>query len=173
MLAGDSVTLHGRHYHVENALCRPVPVQRKVPLMIGGEGKKVLLRIVARYADMWNAFGTPERMAELIESIERHCERERRNPDDIEKTVMMPLCYTTDAGRQELMTQILAASFAMSPDEARRRMMIGSRQECLDKIGEYLRVGVTHFIFMLMTPYFTDEIRSYAEEVMPAARAAF
>jgi F420-dependent oxidoreductase-like protein len=173
MLAGEEVTLDGRHYKVDKAICRPLPVQQKVPLMIGGEGKKVLLRIVARHADMWNAFGTPERMAELIETIEQHCERERRNPDDIEKTIMMPLCYTTDPGRQELMVQILSATFGMSPEEARRRMMIGSRQECLDKIGDFVRVGVTHFIFMLMTPYFTDEIRSYAEEVIPAARAAF
>ena len=70
MLAGEKVTLDGRHYRVENATCRPQPVQSNVPLMIGGEGKKVLLRIVARYADMWNAAGTPEKMAELIETIE-------------------------------------------------------------------------------------------------------
>jgi alkanesulfonate monooxygenase SsuD/methylene tetrahydromethanopterin reductase-like flavin-dependent oxidoreductase (luciferase family) len=173
MLAGEAVTLDGRHYQVQDALCRPGPVQQKIPLMIGGEGRNVLLRIVARYADMWNAFGTPEHMAELIGVIEEHCGRENRNPDAIEKTVMMPLCYTTDAGRQELMTQILSATFGISPDEARGRMMIGSREECLDKVEAFVGAGVTHFIFMLMTPYFTDEIRSFAEEVAPAARAAF
>jgi F420-dependent oxidoreductase-like protein len=171
LLAGEKVTLEGRHYQVNEAMCRPLPVQQRVPLMIGGEGKRVLLRIVARYADMWNAAGTPEKMAELIDVIERHCEAEGRNPDAIEKTVMMPLCYTMDGGRQELMTAILSATFGMEPDEARRRMMIGSRDECLEKVASYTEVGVTHFIFMLMTPYFTDEIRSFAEEVIPAARA--
>ena len=69
------------------------------------------------------------------------------------------------------MTALLSATFGMEPDEARRRMMIGSRDECLEKVASYVDVGVTHFIFMLMTPYFTDEIRSFAEEVIPAARA--
>ena len=50
--------------------------------------------------------------------------------------------------------------------------MIGDKQECLDTIERYRRVGVTHFIFMLFAPYYEDEIQRFAEEVMPAARAA-
>jgi alkanesulfonate monooxygenase SsuD/methylene tetrahydromethanopterin reductase-like flavin-dependent oxidoreductase (luciferase family) len=173
MLAGEKVTLSGKHYQVKDALCRPLPVQPKVPLMIGGEGKQVLLRLVARHADMWNAFGTPERIGELIETITRHCETEKRNPAEIEKTVMMPLCYTDDVDRQEMMSAILAATFAIDPTEARRRIMLGTRDQCLETIDAYVRVGCTHFIFMLMAPYAIDEVRGFAEGVIPAARRAF
>ena len=40
--------------------------------MIGGTGEKVLLKLVAKHADMWNASGSAERMAQLIDVIKRH-----------------------------------------------------------------------------------------------------
>jgi alkanesulfonate monooxygenase SsuD/methylene tetrahydromethanopterin reductase-like flavin-dependent oxidoreductase (luciferase family) len=71
-----------------------------------------------------------------------------------------------------MMAGILGATFGMDAAQARRQMMIGARDECLDKVAEYVRAGVTHFIFMLMAPYPLDEIRAFAEEVAPAARRA-
>ncbi len=49
-------------------------------------------------------------------------------------------------------------------------MMIGDRQECLDKIGSYLRAGVTHFLFVSARRI--EEVCRFAEEVIPAARTA-
>jgi alkanesulfonate monooxygenase SsuD/methylene tetrahydromethanopterin reductase-like flavin-dependent oxidoreductase (luciferase family) len=128
------------------------------------------VRIVARHADMWNAVGSPEKMAELGSIIARHCEKERRDPSEIEKTVMMPLCYTTDEDRQSMMAGLLGATFNVDAASARRQMMIGSRDECLETIDAFTRAGVTHFIFMGMAPYPVDELRAFAEEVMPLAR---
>ncbi len=173
MLGGEAVTFQGHHYRTEQALCRPTPSQERLPIMIGGEGKRVLLRIVARHADMWNAFGSPKKMRDLIETLARHCENEGRDPDAIEKTVMLPLVYTQDQERQDTMAGMLAATFGLGPDEARAQMMIGTRDACLEKIAAYQQVGVTHFIFMLMAPYRNEEIQAFAEEVAPAARRAF
>jgi len=50
--------------------------------------------------------------------------------------------------------------------------MIGEKQECLDCVERYVSAGVTHFIFMTMTPFQLDEIQAFAEEVIPAVRAA-
>jgi alkanesulfonate monooxygenase SsuD/methylene tetrahydromethanopterin reductase-like flavin-dependent oxidoreductase (luciferase family) len=49
--------------------------------------------------------------------------------------------------------------------------MIGDTQECLATVARYAKVGVTHFIFMLMGPYHLDELQAFAENVIPAARA--
>ncbi len=57
-----------------------------------------------------------------------------------------------------------------TPEEARERVMVGDKQECLDRVERYARVGVTHFIFMLFQPVFVDEVQAFAEEVAPAAR---
>ena len=57
-----------------------------------------------------------------------------------------------------------------TPEVARKSIMIGDKQECLDTVARYQKAGITHFIFMLFTPYFVDEIQAFAEEVIPAAR---
>jgi alkanesulfonate monooxygenase SsuD/methylene tetrahydromethanopterin reductase-like flavin-dependent oxidoreductase (luciferase family) len=48
--------------------------------------------------------------------------------------------------------------------------MIGGKQECLDTVERFVAAGVTHFIFMLFAPVFTDELQAFAEEVIPAVR---
>jgi F420-dependent oxidoreductase-like protein len=167
----EKTTLHGRHYTVTDAMCLPKPVQQPhPPIMIGGTGEKVLLRIVARYADMWNASASAERMRALVEVIGRHGEAVGRDPAAIEKTVMLPLCYRAPAERQQFMCRLMAGMRQTTPEEVRAQIMIGDKAECLDTIERYLRAGVTHFIFMTFTPYFLDEIQAFAEEVVPAVR---
>jgi alkanesulfonate monooxygenase SsuD/methylene tetrahydromethanopterin reductase-like flavin-dependent oxidoreductase (luciferase family) len=63
--------------------------------MIGGMGEQKTLRLVARYADACNLFPTPE-LAHKLDVLKRHCEREKRNYDDIEKTTM----YRFDVGER-------------------------------------------------------------------------
>ncbi|HYC01053.1 MAG TPA: TIGR03560 family F420-dependent LLM class oxidoreductase [Candidatus Limnocylindrales bacterium] len=173
MMRGDSVTLEGKHYTVRDAMAVPGPVQAGgPPIMIGGAGRNVLLRIVAQWADMWNYFGSPADMADLVGVIRRHADKIGRDSDEIEKTVAMPLCYSVDADRQATVCQMLAHTYQMSPEQARGRIMIGSRDECLERIDEYRKIGISHFIFMQFGPVFEDEVQAFAEEVAPAARAA-
>jgi probable F420-dependent oxidoreductase len=58
-----------------------------VPILIGGSGEKVTLRLVAQYADGWNSFGPPERFAEKNRVLNEWCARLDRNPAQIERTV--------------------------------------------------------------------------------------
>ena len=167
----EKTTLHGKHYQVTDAMCVPKPVQRPhPPVMIGGTGEKVLLRLVARWADMWNASASATRMRELVDVIGRHAERVGRDPDAIEKTVMLPLCYRAPRERQDFVCRLVASMRQTTPEDARGQIMIGEKAECLDTVERYLRAGVTHFIFMTFTPYFPDEIQGFAEEVIPALR---
>ncbi len=173
MLTQEHTTVQGRHYTVTEAMGNPKPIQQPhPPIMIGGTGERVLLRLVARHADMWNASASAERMHELIEIIRRHGDTERRDPERIEKTVMMPLCYRAPAERQAFMCNTIAGLRQTTPEQARREMMIGDKLECLDVVDRYVKAGVTHFIFMMFAPYFVDEIQAFAEEVIPAVRGA-
>ena len=65
---------------------------------------------------------------------------------------------------------LIAGMEKSDPATARRRIMIGDREECFETIDRYAKAGVTHFIFMTFVPYNEDEIQRFAEEVMPAAR---
>jgi F420-dependent oxidoreductase-like protein len=164
----ERTTLHGKHYTVDDALALPKPVQKPYPpILIGGTGEKILLRIVAEHADMWNGMGSPERMRQLIDVIARHGEKVGRDTTAIEKTVAMMFCYRSPE-REPVMMQIVAGVAQTTPEQARGQIMIGGKQECLDTIERYARAGVTHFIFMLMAPDFLDGLQAFAEEVIPA-----
>ncbi len=170
MFTQQKTTLHGKHYHVTDALCVPKPVQKPgPPIMIGGTGQKILLRIVAEHADMWNAMGSAEDLKALIDIIRKHGETVKRDTDQIEKTVAMALCYN-NPGREEMVTQMVSMMRQKPANEARQLIMIGNKQECIDTIGRYSKAGLTHFIFMLMPPYELEEIQAFAEEVIPAFR---
>jgi F420-dependent oxidoreductase-like protein len=78
----------GKHYRLERTLNSPQPLQRPhPPILIGGSGEKKTLRFVAKYADACNLFPGPD-IAHKLDVLRAHCEREGRNYDDIEKTVI-------------------------------------------------------------------------------------
>ena len=172
MFTGEPFSLHGKHYTVDDARGLPVPIQRPhPPIMVGGSGEKILLRIVAEHADMWNTSGDADRLAHLVDVIRRHGDAVGRDTEQIEKTVMMPMCYRGGSEREKFMTQLIAGMQQCTPDEARRRIMMGSKDECLETVARYGKAGVTHFIFMAFQPVFPDELQAFAEDVAPAARA--
>lgn len=172
MLTEERTTLHGRHYTVTDAMGHPKPLQTPhPPIMIGGTGERVLLRLVARHADMWNASAGADRMRQLIDVIRRHGDTERRDTERIEKTVMMPLCYRASAEREAFVLGTMASLRQIAPEDVRPQIMIGGKEECLATVDRFVRAGVTHFIFMLFAPIAADEVQAFAEEVIPAVRA--
>jgi len=80
----------GRHYRLAETLCVPAPLTRpRPPILIGGGGERRTLRLVARYADACNVFGSsPEDVAHKLDVLRAHCADEGRDYDAIEKTVL-------------------------------------------------------------------------------------
>jgi alkanesulfonate monooxygenase SsuD/methylene tetrahydromethanopterin reductase-like flavin-dependent oxidoreductase (luciferase family) len=141
--------------------------------MIGGHGEKVLLKIVARYADMWNMGNADAaEMKRLIGVIERHGDTVGRNTDEIEKTLMLANCYKAPKQREETLSSVVGMMAQTTPALARDRMIIGSKQECVDKLEGYIKAGVTHFIF-LHNPLFTaeEDLQAFAEDIIPQFRS--
>jgi F420-dependent oxidoreductase-like protein len=94
----DRPSFDGRVYRVREAWCEPRPVQRPYPpILIGGGGERVLLRLVARHADMWNCPGEPGELARKIEVLRRHCAAEGRPVDAIERTWFGQVIVDADA----------------------------------------------------------------------------
>jgi F420-dependent oxidoreductase-like protein len=91
MWSDDNGAYRGRHYQLAETLCVPAPASKpRPPIMIGGGGEKKTLRLVARYADMCNVFGTsPADVARKLDVLREHCAAEDRDYDTIEKTVLV------------------------------------------------------------------------------------
>jgi F420-dependent oxidoreductase-like protein len=90
MWSDDNGPFHGRHYQLAETLCVPAPIRRpRPPILIGGGGERKTLRLVARYADACNLFGTsPADVAHKLMVLRSHCDAEGRDYDSIEKTVL-------------------------------------------------------------------------------------
>ncbi len=171
MFEREKFSFAGDHYQVVDAMCLPKPLQSPhPPIMIGGTGRKVLLKLVAKHADMWNSNKPAEEMADLIGVIRRHGDAVGRDTSTIENTMMMPLGYKAPKEVQDFLCSITGNMLGTTPDKARKAIMIGDKQECLDTVERYRKAGVTHFIFMLLAPYDLEQLQAFAEDVIPAAR---
>jgi probable F420-dependent oxidoreductase len=71
------------------AKLNPGPLQDPLPILIGGNGEKVTLRIVAQYATIWNGQGEPEELARLNKVLDEWCERVGRDPNEIERSAQI------------------------------------------------------------------------------------
>ncbi len=77
----------GKHYQLAETICQPQPIRRP-PILIGGDGEKKTLRLVAQYADIWNSTVTDaDALEHKIEVLNRHCDAVGRDPREIRKTV--------------------------------------------------------------------------------------
>jgi alkanesulfonate monooxygenase SsuD/methylene tetrahydromethanopterin reductase-like flavin-dependent oxidoreductase (luciferase family) len=95
MWSDDDGPYEGKHYQLAETICSPAPVSRPhPPILIGGNGERKTLRLVARYGDACNLMvSTPAEVASKLEALRAHCEREARDYDAIDKTIT----YVADA----------------------------------------------------------------------------
>lgn len=156
-------TFKGRYYQLENAPCDPKPVQPKLPLLIGGGGEKVTMRIAAQYADEWNCWGTPEVHEHKRTVLEGHCEKLGRDPGEIARSAQALLFLSTDT-----------AYLDGKRGEMGMPTIVGTPDEVTEIVGEYAAAGVDELIIPDFTlgkgSRRTDTFDLFINEVAPAFR---
>jgi F420-dependent oxidoreductase-like protein len=171
MWRDDRAEFAGRHYRVERAWNHPQPVQKPhPPIVIGGGAEKVLLKLVAQYAQVWNMGGSPAEFARKMAILDRHCTDVGRDPKDIERSWFGPLLIDDDADRLRRRLEKRAAAMGAVGAAMDERMIAGAPEQVIDKIREFTAVGVTHFIAMFGRVDDLRATRLFAEKVIPAFR---
>lgn len=125
--------LEGEFYRLRSAPMEPKPVG-PMPLLIGAAGERVMPGIVARRAQEWNVWGTPERFARRNAVMTAACEREGRDPATLWRTTQAEI--------------ILGSGFRPDTDPADGQTIGGSVEQLADTLGRYTEAGLDEFIVM-------------------------
>jgi F420-dependent oxidoreductase-like protein len=129
-------TFPGKYYQLTDARCEPKPVQRPYPpFVLGGSGEKLTLRVVAKYADIWNYGGGPvEEFIRKSAILDEHCAAIGRDPGEIERSVQLVFDYDNLPGLRET-------------------------------LREYIAAGATHIVLYLRAPFPIGVVQRLADEI--------
>ena len=145
LLHDDTTTFTGEHFRLTDPQCVPPPLQAKLPIWIGGGGEKRTLRIAAQYADGWNIpFVAPDEFARKRAVLHRHCEDVGRDPAEIACAVNVGLAWR----EEDLEPQFGNLRMAVRPG-----VLMGSDEEVLDRIGEYVTAGADQLNIAVRAPW--------------------
>jgi alkanesulfonate monooxygenase SsuD/methylene tetrahydromethanopterin reductase-like flavin-dependent oxidoreductase (luciferase family) len=167
LLHGREVTVSGRWVQVERVQNDPEPVG-SLPLMIGGSGERRTLRIVARYADVWNGEGDPETVAHKIQVLHGYCRDLGRDPDTIRITVGVPPIRIRSR-RDDAVASLASALMrnGLTPSEAQRLAeadpLAGPPEILLQRLAAYREVGVDELIPDWPPPYDRETLERLAD----------
>jgi alkanesulfonate monooxygenase SsuD/methylene tetrahydromethanopterin reductase-like flavin-dependent oxidoreductase (luciferase family) len=170
MLHGETPSATGPHYAVRAIRNDPPPIQAHLPLLVGGGGEKVTLRLVARYADANNVGGGIEAVRRKEAILLEHCEREGRNPAEIERTTGTGTVIIRDS--REEARRVFEATFERN---GRARLWedqpVGTPEDVVERLQPYLEIGYRHFVAGFPSPYDEESMTRLATEVRPALEA--
>jgi alkanesulfonate monooxygenase SsuD/methylene tetrahydromethanopterin reductase-like flavin-dependent oxidoreductase (luciferase family) len=170
VLDGASVTSEpGGHYAFDDLRHQPLPIQKRLPILIGGSGEKKTLRSVARYADMWNAMGPLEVMAHKVDVLREHCAAVGRDIAEIEFTLGVKLTIRDSKAEAERV-RWAAMEHNRTPRaevEDDDTFWQGSPEEIADQLRPYVELGFRTVISEQPAPYDVETFERFIGEVKP------
>jgi len=164
MFTENRANFKGRYYTVTDAPNNPKPVQKPhPPIMIGGAGEKVLLRLVAKYADRWNCPAGYRDFKKTLGVLHEHCRAVSRDPKDITVSEQLMVCIGPNKAEADQKWEMAKGRKPFSFTAVK-----GTPDEVVKQLREHVSWGVTMFTMMFadMAPPQTVEL--FAREVMPA-----
>ena len=155
-----------RFYAAKEALNLPAPVQRRLPILVGGGGEKKTLRIVARYADACNLGGGFENVQRKDGILRRHCEEVGRDQSEIERTASVGTLIIRDDPREA--QRVFRETFERNGNARPwKNQLVGTPETVAERLRPFLDIGFRHLIFGFPSPYDAESMERMATEVRP------
>ncbi len=162
----EHASFNGRHYRLTNALCEPKPVQHPhPPITIGGGGERMLLRAVARHADIWNYFPAPlPEFEHKTRVLDDHCRAIGRDPQTLQRSLMTPTI--TAEWEKEVRDQLETAKARGYMWTFAGNYVQGTPDIVVPRFQDYIRRGVSFFIIQLPDSRDLKQIEFVAKRVI-------
>lgn len=173
LLAGKEVTHRSAKYQFDHVRHAPQPVQQPVPVVIGAEGEKRGLRLVARHADIWQWFaGTDdvERFRHKDRVLREHCDAEGRDHATIERMIGCKFILRSSAEEAGVVADALIAVHKWPPS-VRDVVWAGTPQQVADWLTPFVEAGAGSFSPQIGWPYDHETIERLVSEVKPLVDA--
>jgi F420-dependent oxidoreductase-like protein len=143
-----SASFNGKYYQINNAYCNPKPIQKpSPPIMVGGGGERKTLRIVAKYADACNLYGSVETIKRKLDVLKEHCKSVGRDYDSILKTRLSPTVI--DDNKENAKRTLLQNSKGMDEVEALSGAVYGTPEDVSAQIEILKDAGIEYLIVSL------------------------
>ena len=170
MWTEDVVHFHGKHFNVNGAYCNPKP-NPLPPIMIGGGGEKLTLKLVASYADWWNCPNlTLEEYRRKLGILKDYCVKVGRNYQAIKKTWLGEIAI---AETQNEALRIAANNPFVAKEtgfDVMRVNIIGTPEQVSQRLMEFVDLGVEYFIFRFLDFPNMKGIELFTEKVAEELR---
>ena len=162
LLAGERVTHDGPIYTFRDALCAPRPIQERLPILIGGSGRRKTLRTVAQRADGWNTSGDLEEVRDAVSALEAHAADVGRDLSTLERTISFPIVLRDDAPAAQARMDELGAANGISSMGGGPHLA-GSPAAVAEAIRPYRDLGFGTVIVRMPAPYDLETIERIGE----------
>jgi alkanesulfonate monooxygenase SsuD/methylene tetrahydromethanopterin reductase-like flavin-dependent oxidoreductase (luciferase family) len=156
-------------YRFKDLRLLPAPRQAHLPIMIGGSGERKTLRSVAKYADMWNAMGTVDKLRHKVEVLREHCDAVGRDFAEIELTCgCKPIIRGTESeARQVWEAQMAHNRTPMSDVEDDDTFWVGTPEQVAQEMINRKALGFHTYLAELAAPFDDETIERWIGEVKP------
>jgi F420-dependent oxidoreductase-like protein len=173
----DPVSFEGRFFQLREAILLPRPARPGGPrLLLGGNGPKRTLSLVARYADLWNCFGlSPEEYRQRMVTLNELLRAANRPPSAVRRTVMLHTHFGRD--RAELERKLAAHGHLGGPngtslDEAIAALhahgrLAGTPEMIIERLRAYIAAGAEEIMVQWFEQEDTAGLEAFAEAVLP------
>ena len=168
MWTQDEATFEGKYYQVRGAINQPKGIQKPhIPLLIGGSGEKVTLKLVAQYADACNVGGDIENIKHKLAVLKTHCDSLGRDYNSIRRTAIVDICAIAETEEEAIAK--LSAAERENIDQLRKSGLIGTPAQIRQRINEYEEAGIQELIVHFVDAATNLEaVRLFAREFISA-----
>jgi F420-dependent oxidoreductase-like protein len=155
----------GKYYQIRNAYCNPKPIQKpSPPILVGGSGERKTLKIVAKYADACNLFGSPETVRKKLDILKKHCKSVGRDCDSILKTKLGAIIVDDNS---DMVKNRVQETFRGIPEEQIKEFVIYGTPEDVSRQIEMLeQVGIQYLIVDLEPSRELEALDTFANKVI-------
>ena len=158
------VNFKGRYYQVSRAVCSPKPVQKRLPIWVGGRGPERTPQTAARFADGFNIpYIAADEYRKRLDVVDRTCDEIGRDPATIKRTVNLGFYMGADAKSAE-----------RNREKAKRHdasmqggLLVGTADQVIARMESFVKAGARGINIATRPPVDWDAVEAFIEQVLP------